>query len=419
MKKIYKKSIVPSLLTICLLLAMLVGATYALFTSEARVNIAVTSGTVNITAEITDFEIYSLDVLQQDRFENGGTATLDNQTGLITLNLITPGDKVKFNIVVHNNSNVTIQHRTNISTTEDNGLFSGLEAYVGGNRYYGNDLSSSWSKLDPTTSQIIIPVEIGLPVEAGNEYQNKTCTLSVVLEAVQGNGVQAISDASELVAAIANGGDVVLGADVQLNADQPIVVASGVKTNLDLNGHTITFVSNESSQNVEAFTVQGELTVQDGTITLEHTGSNMAWNAMTTIFEVTGHGVVYIWDANVTNLGGTDMAFAVHITNNGGKTASVYANNSTIASTYCAIRLFNNSVGKLTAVVTNSNVYGNNRAFWVHFDTTLEAVAADHTVVGLLYANDATLSGNDVKGRVIVGFDVEYHTYGEQGSYLN
>ena len=53
MKKLFKsKTFVGALLSIALCVSLIAGATFAIFTSEANVNIAVTSGTVKVTATI-------------------------------------------------------------------------------------------------------------------------------------------------------------------------------------------------------------------------------------------------------------------------------------------------------------------------------------------------------------------------------
>ena len=49
-----KKKITSAVLTIVLCLSLIAGSTYALFTSEDTVNIAVTSGKVNVVATITE-----------------------------------------------------------------------------------------------------------------------------------------------------------------------------------------------------------------------------------------------------------------------------------------------------------------------------------------------------------------------------
>lgn len=116
-------------------------------------------------------------------FTTGGTATLEG--GEITLQRMTAGDKATFYIVIHNGSNVKVKYRTVIKVTEDTGLFSGLTITVGGVAYNGATTYSQWANAG--SADITVPVEIELPANAGNAYQNKSCKISYSVEAVQGN----------------------------------------------------------------------------------------------------------------------------------------------------------------------------------------------------------------------------------------
>ena len=119
-----KRVLLTSLLTIALCFSLMFGATYALFTSESKVNIAVTSGKVNVEASVENLKIYSLDVEQTNVFENGGTAVYEN--GVLTLDKVTPGDAAKFTVKIDNNSNINIKYRIVLSIEGE--LASGLDA---------------------------------------------------------------------------------------------------------------------------------------------------------------------------------------------------------------------------------------------------------------------------------------------------
>ena len=70
------KVLLSAVLTIALCVSVISGATFALFTSEAGTNIAVTAGKVNVTATLGNLKTYSMgDEQPQGTFENGGTAT--------------------------------------------------------------------------------------------------------------------------------------------------------------------------------------------------------------------------------------------------------------------------------------------------------------------------------------------------------
>ena len=190
------KVLLSSIASIALCSSIAVGGTFALFTSESEVNIAVTSGKVDVVATADGLKTYSMGVEQAaGTFENGGTATLvDNQ---LELKLMTPGDKATFTIDVENNSTIAVQYK--LTWTVEGELANGLEILA-------NDAELadvSWTELAVGADVASIAVSVELPEEAGNEYQDKTANISFLLEAVQGNafnGGTTIEDSEEDVA---------------------------------------------------------------------------------------------------------------------------------------------------------------------------------------------------------------------------
>ena len=242
MAKTAKRSIILSaVLAIVMCASLIAGATFAIFTSESKVNIAVTSGKVKVEATITDFEVYSPTLISMESgnsivdgsdaavqsegavtgtFYNGGTATLDG--GTVTLDKMTPGDKVTFKITVTNYSNVKAKYRTKIKVENDNGLFAGLNVNIGGITIQS---STAWKDLpaagESGTEVASYDCSVELPASAGNEYQDKKCDITYIVEAVQGN-VLAVAD---VVSAEATGNLTVNqdeGAKAVVNAAQTI-----------------------------------------------------------------------------------------------------------------------------------------------------------------------------------------------------
>ncbi len=192
-----KKILLSSILTLVLCVSIITGATFALFTSESKTNIAVTSGKVDVVASIDNVNVYSPTLISQDGtvvddtniakdgvFANGGTASLTD--AVLTLDKVTPGDKVTFQIMITNNSNVAVQYRTVIRTLDDNGLVDGLKMNIGG-EYDGSTKYTNWAPLSTSDSVMILECSVELPADAGNEYQDKTCRIVFTVEAVQGN----------------------------------------------------------------------------------------------------------------------------------------------------------------------------------------------------------------------------------------
>lgn len=203
------KIIASSAMAIALCASVATGGTFALFTSETKMNVAVTSATVNVTATADNLKLYSRDGVivkddftivnsgsYQDRttygsFANGGTATLSGDT--LTITNITPGDKVTFDLVITNNSNIVVKYQTKLKEVSDNGLIEGLDISFEkdgtSSSFIAPTLSSSWDTFTAQGDVKTITVTIELPVEEGNGYQEKECEIAFTVKAVQGNAV--------------------------------------------------------------------------------------------------------------------------------------------------------------------------------------------------------------------------------------
>ena len=179
--------------------SLAVGGTYALFTSESKVNVAITSGKVEVVAYAENLDLYSptsigldgvivdaTDAATTDTFKNGGTATIDGNT--LTLDRLTPGDKATFDLVVENNSNVAIQYRVKLACEGSLFLFAALDFTVGGEDFSRvRSYISAWSSLAAEEDPATVAVEIALPMDSGNEYQTLSTSIVYTVEAVQGN----------------------------------------------------------------------------------------------------------------------------------------------------------------------------------------------------------------------------------------
>ena len=219
-----KKILLSSMVTIVLCLCLIAGSTFALFTSESEMNIAITSGNVELTASIDAVDLYSVrpvqagetaevtdenqagyvyEQQQNGTFANGGTAALVNGNEL-TLSRITPGDKVVLNIASLNTSDVTIKARYTVDVLSGEELARGLVITIkdaSGNvvdTLTGIDnFISTWEILDAGEQLGATTLEIELPVDAGNEYQHNAIlaqnpnyngvSINILIEAVQGN----------------------------------------------------------------------------------------------------------------------------------------------------------------------------------------------------------------------------------------
>ena len=257
------KAIASSIVSIALSASLAVGGTFALFTSESEVNIAVTSGTVSLIANIDEDSVQT-----KQLYDTAYTQGVDNMfegeatfgTEGLTLEKFVPGDGIKFNIVVKNESTVSVKYRTIISCKNDNGLFAGLKVDIDNlANYNGEEYVAKWESKEVGAQDIIVPVIIELPEDANNEYQDKTCTISYKVEAVQGNAktynnvkattteelTNALADASE--------GDLIDATDVTLDVNT---------------------IGTDIPNGKRAVNIPGDITIQNLTITGSYRGGN-------------------------------------------------------------------------------------------------------------------------------------------------
>lgn len=192
-----KKILLSSILTLALCLSLICGATFALFTSTSTANIAVSSGKVNMTAEIENVKLSyqkpntdntAYETVEGELFE--GNATVEGNK--ISLEKLVPGDKITLDIVVYNESNVASKYQTLVGISSDNGLFDGLAVTLDNVTYTGATAKSEWidavAVAEKTKIQTVA-VSIELPIDARNEYQDKSCELYLTVNAVQGNAL--------------------------------------------------------------------------------------------------------------------------------------------------------------------------------------------------------------------------------------
>lgn len=263
-----KNALLSSILTIALCLSLIAGSTFALFTAEDEVNVAVTSGTVNVNAVILDdLQLFSLGVEQANNtFANKGTAFFTEGKTNKELNLsnMTPGDEARFTIQVTNNSNVTIQYR--VKWIVDGELYDALTATVDGEALVNNTTEWAEWEIPANAAETVKTFEVSvlLPTSVGNEFQNKNASIQFVVEAVQGNAVfEEITTVEQLTAALEMGTNIKLGADVKMDANSTITVAENANMVIDLAGHTLTAENTKDA---------GAVIVNNGTLNIIGSG---------------------------------------------------------------------------------------------------------------------------------------------------
>ena len=189
-----------------------VAGTFALFTDDSKTTISAQAGIVDVGLTPSGLTTYSAEAnAQGDRidergakyiskltevegtFTNGGTASLNE--GVLSMDRLTPGDRVTFQAGLVNNSNVAIKYRLVYKFTGTSGVLAqGLvtKTNISGSQqtYEGlKEFVAPWTFLEAgaTIGGDAITFDIELPINRGNEYQNKDASFSFYVEAVQGN----------------------------------------------------------------------------------------------------------------------------------------------------------------------------------------------------------------------------------------
>lgn len=183
-----KKLIMGSALTILMCSSLITGATMALFTSRTEAGISVSGGKVDVSAQIKSLTTYSEGVPTENNgeFALGGTATVEG--GNITLANFMPMDKVVVEIEVTNTSSVAYQQRVSLVGDESgllDELLIGLSDDNAAYTYY-SDYTTEWKKVEATDQNEVTTMylSVELPEYAGNAWQDQTCNISLVIEAV-------------------------------------------------------------------------------------------------------------------------------------------------------------------------------------------------------------------------------------------
>ena len=118
------KVLLTSAVTIVLCLCVIAGSTFALFTKDETVTMAITAGALDVDAEVDDASVLinagangEFIAVQGNKFENGGkveirTLTADGEFNVAVAGM-TPGDAFKFDIIAENNSNFAVDFDVN------------------------------------------------------------------------------------------------------------------------------------------------------------------------------------------------------------------------------------------------------------------------------------------------------------------
>lgn len=184
MKNKKLKILVTSLMTITLCLCLMVGSTFAMFTAESTVNVAVSSAKVAVSAQASQVNVSST----LGTIASGCTATFGSDGTLNIANMV-PGDVITFQIAVTNDSTVAVKYNAVLKAVGDNAqLFSYLDFKINNTPYNGETLDQGWQILSPDVNDLgTITVSLSLPENVGNDAQGLSCSIAYIVQAIQSN----------------------------------------------------------------------------------------------------------------------------------------------------------------------------------------------------------------------------------------
>ena len=277
--KTKSRAILMSVLVALLCLAVILGATFALFTARREYEIGVNTGKIDVQGALTldkawsesqagvrtEVEANGATTLQVDQM---GSVTVDGEK--ITFSNMSIGDGAAFSLAITNASTVKMQYSVSVSAQAQGGeaLRDNLLVTVGDSELSLMDRAvylQPWTKVEPTETQLsALNFEISLPWSALAAFEGQdvqSVTLTIVLEAVQANAQTAdvsatVDNAADLQNALnaAQPGDevqIALGGDVALAGTQ-FVVPEGTSVTVDGNGQAITSTSRTFFNNAGA-----------------------------------------------------------------------------------------------------------------------------------------------------------------------
>ena len=325
-----KRSLGTTLLVFVVCLVIVTGSPFSLFTSESKVDIAVTSGNVDVQAIVGEYTLTSMGkTMDNDTFENGGTVTFADK--VFTVSNITPGDYLNIPVAITNKSDVKVQYCV---VWEVEGPLDGiLDATVDGTPIV-ND-TSLWMPIDfNETIDIVINVGMDIDETRGEGLSADDTVIKFVVKAVQANGAKnpiVATTPDELVDAFesAQSGDIIDANGLDFDISGSVEIPSGVT----VKGLSLT--SGGSNNYIVATTGDEAITFEDCT------------------FDTTDFTNKVFFGSNA---GGSDIVF-----NNctfAGQVYSSYANNPDANVTYtnCTFSLGSGNVGFV-------NCMGGNQTF--------------------------------------------------------
>ena len=188
--KTKRAALLTAVLVIALCAVLIVGAAFALFGKSVDKSVTVTTGDVAISAEFGNVKLFSLENGTQTelkdangKFALGGTAALDQETGVFELSGIVPGDKAEIVLTIKNTSTVAVKYCVvaevsgDLATDQENGVV--VNTGVASGEGY------TWKEI-PVQGSATVTISVELPKDA-EQIAADDCEVDFTVYAGQSN----------------------------------------------------------------------------------------------------------------------------------------------------------------------------------------------------------------------------------------
>lgn len=378
--------------------SLIVGSTFALFTSESKVDITVSSGKVEVSSEVKNAQITHADTIVKNGEEYEATygeniteVTVNGNS--LALEKVIPADIMEFDIVLSNTGSVNANYQYSLKSVEGLKLFSALDVVItdkDGTVYEGANLksyTSTWGEL-AVEGNVTYHVALTLPASVGNDYQDVTSKLEVATYAVQYNA--AVDKTAEAVVEYVPAGvtvyDVKTVADFEaaLNAENAYVA---LNEDLEITGVTPTsnYVTDYITVNKDTeIDLNGNVWTIDNKLIKVEDGADL----------VITDGIIVA--ENTSKNGMADCALNV-VGNQSGKQATLTLNNVNVESFGYGIGIKNFRTNDNEPLVTvNGGVISTSHPYACAIGTSalLDSTGSAIYSGGAVVMNDTTINSN-------------------------
>ena len=263
------KAVIASVVVIALCLCAVGGVTYSWFSDSDQSDIDIDTATVDVSIDINSFATTS----------GMGSATLDN--GVASISNLTANCKFNGSYTISNSSTIDIVYRTyatisgtGLTETDREMILIGVDEKNAVPLSSATTLESGtgivlqdWTSMSQSTASA---GPFGFYIGTDRLWNNSNVgqiTISIHVEAYQGDYIASVSTVDELKTALSNGSNVVLTNDITDNSSTEGIVISDNGVTIDLAGHSLTLNAADVAIQVNSgasLTINGDGTVRGG-----------------------------------------------------------------------------------------------------------------------------------------------------------